>query len=44
MICGLDIGSSKIKVILAKERPLELVAKKEIESEGVRRGIVIESD
>jgi len=44
MICGLDIGSSKIKVILAKERPLELVAKKEIESEGVRRGIVIESE
>jgi len=45
-ITGLDIGSSRIKVLVAKEgeKNLELVWKYERESEGVRRGVVVDGE
>ena len=44
IITGLDIGSSKIKVLVAKleKEKLELVAKIEENSDGVRRGTIID--
>jgi cell division protein FtsA len=47
MICGLDLGSSKIKVLLVeqnKDGNLELLEKIEKDSEGIRRGIVINKE
>jgi cell division protein FtsA len=44
MLSALDLGSSKIKIIVAKEENLELMYKGEIESEGIRRGVVIDSE
>ena len=47
MICGLDLGSSKIKILIAKknkEDNLELVSKAERESEGIRRGIIVDKE
>ena len=47
MICGLDLGSSKIKVLLVeknKDGNLELVDKIEKDSEGIRRGIVVNKE
>lgn len=46
-ITGLDIGSSKIKVLVAKKGKggdLELVSKMEEDSEGIRRGVVIDPE
>ena len=47
IITGLDIGTSKIKVLLvsqSKDGKLELVLKEEENSEGVRRGIIIDPE
>jgi len=47
IICGLDIGSSKIKILVAKrkrEGNLELVSKIKEDSDGVRRGIVVDTE
>ena len=47
IIAGLDIGTSKIKVLLvsqSNEGKLELVLKKEENSEGVRRGVIIDPE
>ena len=47
IITGLDIGTSKIKVLLvsqSKDGKLELVLKKEENSEGVRRGVIIDPE
>lgn len=47
MFCGLDIGTSKTKILVVernKEENLELVFKAEKESEGVRRGIIVDSE
>jgi cell division protein FtsA len=47
MICGLDLGSSKIKVLLVeknKDGNLELLEKIERDSEGIRRGIVVNKE
>ena len=46
-ITGLDIGTSKIKILVAgknKEEKLELISKVEENSEGVRRGIIINTE
>ncbi len=46
-ITGLDIGTSKIKVLVAgenKEGKLELVSRVEENSEGIRRGIIINAE
>ena len=43
LICGLDIGTSKIKFLIArenKEKKLEVIWNSEKESEGVRKGVV----
>jgi len=46
IITGLDIGSSKIKILVAshktKEGKLELISKIEENSEGIRRGIIVD--
>lgn len=45
LITGLDIGTSKIKVLLvsqSKEGKLELALKEEENSEGIRRGVIID--
>jgi len=47
IITGLDIGTSKIKVLLvsqSKDGKLELVLKEEENSEGVRRGVTIDPE
>ena len=44
MLSALDLGSSKIKIVLAKESPLELIFKYEVESEGIRRGVIVDSE
>lgn len=47
IITGLDIGTSKIKVLVvnrSKDGKLELVLKEEENSEGVRRGIIIDPE
>ena len=47
IITGLDIGTSKIKVLLvsqSKDGKLELVSKEEENSEGVRRGVIIDPE
>lgn len=47
IITGLDIGTSKIKVLLvsqSKDGKLELVLKEEENSEGVRRGVIIDPE
>jgi len=47
IITGLDIGTSKIKVLVAgenKEGKLELISKIEENSEGIRRGIIINAE
>lgn len=45
MICALDIGTSKIKILLAdknKEGNLELISKIEEPAEGIRRGVIVD--
>jgi len=47
LITGLDIGTSKIKVLVAgenKEGKLELISRFEENSEGIRRGIIINAE
>ena len=47
IITGLDIGTSKIKVLVvnrSKDGKLELVLKEEENSEGVRRGVIIDPE
>lgn len=47
LITGLDIGTSKIKVLVAgenKEGKLELISRVEENSEGIRRGIIINAE
>lgn len=47
MLCALDIGSYKIKILLVKknrEGDFELISKAEKESEGVRKGVVIDKE
>lgn len=47
MICVLDIGSSKLKILAAeknKDENLELVFKGEKDAEGTRRGIIINEE
>jgi len=47
LITGLDIGTSKIKVLVAgenREGRLELISKIEDNSEGIRRGIIINTE
>jgi len=46
IITGLDIGTGKIKFLVAnyKNENLELLSKTEEESDGVRRGVVIEGE
>ncbi len=47
MICGLDIGTSKTKILLVernKEGNLELISKAEEPTEGVRRGVIIDGE
>lgn len=47
MICALDIGTAKIKVLVAdkdKEGNLNLISKMEREGEGMRRGVIIDPE
>jgi len=43
LICGLDIGSQNIKILVAKRKPegLEVLNYQEAPSSGIRRGVVI---
>jgi cell division protein FtsA len=41
LICAIDIGSSKIKILVVKKEKLEAVFKAEENSEGIKRGIVV---
>jgi len=47
-ICGLDIGTHSIKVLLALKKPqekdLEIIGQSEVESSGMRKGVVINID
>jgi cell division protein FtsA len=46
LICGIDIGSSKIKILVASKSKenLEIAFKDEKNSEGVRRGVIIDPE
>lgn len=47
-ICGLDIGTYSVKVLLALKKPqeedLEIISQSEVENSGMRKGVVIKVD
>jgi cell division protein FtsA len=47
-ICGLDIGTHSVKVLLALKKPqeegLEIISQSEVENSGMRKGVVIKVD
>ena len=46
LICGLDIGSQNIKILLTEKKPegLEVFNYQEVPSSGIRRGVVIQPE